>query len=52
MNADVIIQGAHAMIAAALAVVAVALAAVVVVGAIIGACKVAAAWLDEWRGRK
>lgn len=52
MNTDAIIQGAHAMIAAALAVVAVALAAVVVVGAIIGACKVAAAWLDEWRDNR
>lgn len=52
MNADAIIQGAHAMIAAALAVVAVALAAVVVVGAIIGLAKVAGAWLEEWRDNR
>lgn len=45
-----IIEAAQAAIMAALAVVAVALAAVVVVGVVIGLCKVARAWLDEWRG--
>ena len=47
-----IIEAAQATLWAALAVVAVALAAVVVVGAIIGACKVAAAWLEEWRDNR
>ena len=45
-----IIEAAQAAIMAALAVVAIALSAVVVVGVVIGLCKVARAWWDEWRG--